>query len=83
MYFTPLLHFWRKKPGNKLKLVRQTVDTRGMRQYHDPFEQLLAEVVCEVAEELAKPQPQDSLEKNLTFHPRMVVCRKGDTDEND
>lgn len=30
-----------------------------MRYYHDPFERLLAEVVCEVAEDLAKPQFQD------------------------
>ena len=44
-----------------------------MRKYHDPFEQLLAEAVCEVAEELTKPQPQDLPEKNLTSNQYVVL----------
>lgn len=44
-----------------------------MRKYHDPFEQLLAEIVCKVAEELIDPQPQDFQEKNLTSNGHVVL----------
>ena len=37
-----------------------------MRQYHDQFEQLLAEVIQDLGHELAKPKPQDFQEKNFT-----------------
>jgi hypothetical protein len=37
------------------------------RQYDDPFEELLAEIVREIAEEMNKLQPQD-----LTFHDNVV-----------
>lgn len=46
-----------------------------MRQYNDPFEQLVAEIVCEIAEEMANPQPIDFRQKkNLTTNSFMVQC---------
>jgi hypothetical protein len=44
-----------------------------MRIYNDPFEQLLADVIQDCAEEMNKIQPQD-----LTFIPRVVYLKQTD-----
>ena len=47
-----------------------------MRIYHDPFEQLLDQVVCECAEKMDQIQLQD-----LTFIPRVVYLEGDENSE--
>ena len=46
-----------------------------MRIYNDPFERMLAQVVCDCAEEMNKLQPQD-----LTFIPDVVYLLRKDAE---